>query len=898
MFKFYLPYYNDEKNYEEFNIVLDKTENVPTCPGIPLKHQQLIANLMRGVTNIDSLLLVHDLGTGKTCTAINSIEQNLIDYSYGMERAIILNRGKAIQNNFIYELVNRCTTQYKIGGDPTSGLSNEQTARLEKKLWSKYYTFDTFELFAKKLQNLTDIQIINRYNNTFFVVDEVHHILNEESRVYQEISRFISILPNKKVLLLSGTPVRDSPQDFIPIINLILKQKINPDTFRERYYDSNGNLTREFKLKLMNKVSYLQAIEPNIKIQYNGKIILDLQKFIVTPHIMSEFQTKIYLEAYNRDFGQGGVYSYSRQAIRFVFPDGTYGNQGYNNYINDKKYTFKPNMITELQQYGTDTNSILKKISELSAKYAYIIQHILEADKRGEKTIVYDDLVKGSGLILFSMLLTFIGFKKHRLITAETTTVSEISKIQTTFNNSVHGDKISVILGSRVIAEGFSFLDVLHEHIVPHWNNTETMQIVARGIRLNSHKKTLEENPNAAVTIYRHVSLPTNPDNRKQSIDYIMTKTSETKDIEINKVIDVIKEVSITCNEFIKRNGGKCFEKAKMFFTKNNIISVGFYEENKIQTIIELFKKHRNLHLNRIRSYIPGMSTPEILKYLFKIIDEKIFFENSIGVKCYINHYRNFFFVIDELVLPDTASEDEYLNMTLSYYCQDIKPYTLYSDNISYDDAVNLIENKDSNKNIQRLIELSLTVKLLDLNVEHPNTVQNILETYKNSYFIDKKRGLAAVWFLADIANEKASPSCLLNPITKEPWREWKKCNKMIRDEIENKRFSKIYLFEQKLEDKGVEYYGLWNPDLKEFCIKKVESGVEEDKRRISSGKRCVNWNKHDLLEIAQSLNISRDWDSWFESSRNYICNDIKQWLSENDLLIENKYCGLQRKKK
>lgn len=883
MFKLYLPYYNENENYEEFNIIVEKNEQLPKKAGQPLKHQKLITELMKGVTNIDCLLLVHDLGTGKTCTAINSIEKNLLDSSYGMSRAIILNRGKAIQNNFIYELVNKCTTRFKVG---------TETSGQQKKLWSKYYTFDTFEIFAKKINKMSDEQIINKYNNTFFVIDEVHHILNEESVIYQEISRFISLLPNKKVLLLSGTPVRDVPEDFVPIINLILDRKIDQKTFKDRYYDRNDNLTPEFKKIIMNKVSYLASSDPEITVKYYGKKILDLKKFIVASHIMSKFQSKYYMEAFEKDAKSGGIYNNSRQAVRFVFPDGTYGTEGYNNFINDKKYTFKAKMIRELQKYGTDTESVLRRIYEMSSKYAFIIESILEADKNGEKTIVYDDLVKGSGLIVFSMLLSFVGFKKHRLISAETTTVSEISNIQSKFNSSVNGEFISVIIGSKVISEGFTFLDVIHEHIVPHWNNTETMQVVARGIRMGSHQKTLQIKPNAVVTVYRNVSLPLN--NFEKSIDYIMTKTSETKDIEINKIIEAVREVSITCNEFIKRNGGNCYKKKPVFFDKNNIISVGFYEEEKLSQIIEIFKTRNIVHINQIKSVVKNMQTIEIVKYLEYIINNKIYFINNIGIKNYITEYRNYYYIIDE-ILPCGNYID------LSYYCQDVKPYIQINDNILFNDTVNIVSNiTTSNKNIQRLIELAVTVKMLNLNTTSPDTVDNILDKYKNSYFIDKNRNLSMVWFLSEIIEEKAKPTCLNNPNTNKPWKEWTKCNKSLKNELNNQRFRDMYEFENRvLNEKKQEYYGLWNPDINEFCIKHAtENSVLFDKRKISSGKRCVNWDKNELLDIGASLNMDVDWNSWAENSRNYICDDIKNWMEDKDLIIESKYCGIQRKKK
>lgn len=893
MFKYYLPLYDEEKipNYKEFDKKIKTRDDIPKKAGIPMPHQELIGNLLVGATPINKLLLVHDMGTGKSCTAINAIEKNIRDGIYGMSHAIILNRGKAIMNNFINELVNKCTTHYNTGNE-----------KIQKNLWSKFYTFETFEIFSKKIKKMSNKSILNNYNNTFLVIDEVHNLLNEESNAYTEISRFISIIPNLKVLLLTGTPVKDSPEDFVPIINLILsdEEKIDQKTFYDTCYDSNGELNYDFKKKLMNKVSYLKSSIPEIKVIEVGNPILNLKKFNVVSHYMQSFQNDIYNESYKKDFKDLGVYNNSRQASRFVFPDGTYGMEGFNSYISksnvriledsgfsiNKQYKFKTSMINELKKYGSDRNSIMKRIKELSIKYHFIIEKIFEANDKNEKSLVYDDLVKGSGLIVLSLLLSFLGFKKHRLLTSETSTISEISKIQKIFNEDTTGQRISVILGSKVIAEGFTFLDVLHEHVVPHWNNTETMQVIARGIRMGSHNKILKLNPNSFISIYRNISLSNEETN---SIDYIMTKTSESKEIEIDKIIDVIKETSITCNEFKERNGGKClnFDTEKII---DNYISIGSLEIKKLEEMYEFFKNNIYGHFNYIKNSLKFEIDEELLKYLHWFLDKKPKIINKKGVECYLNNIQNFYFLTENI-----RTESDVL---MSYYTEDLKPFSEYK---LYEDAISLeIVNFESNKNIQRLLELSTTIKLLNLKVTKIKKVDEILLKYKDNWMIDYENNYAAVWYLSDIVEEKANIRCLVRPQTDKPWNEWTKCSKLMKQNIFDKRNKETEEFEKKLKNSDIQYYGLWNPILKEFCIKNITDNITQiDKRQISSGKRCINWKKDELLTIARdNLQMDRNWDLWISNNRNYICNDIKNFLKQNNLLIENKSCGVQTKKK
>ncbi len=55
----------------------------------------------------------------------------------------------------------------------------------------------------------------------------------------------------------------------------------------------------------------------------------------------------------------------------------------------------------------------LQNINEYSAEYAYIIKSILNATRNGELSIVYNDSVRGSGLIVLTLLLELFGFTRN-----------------------------------------------------------------------------------------------------------------------------------------------------------------------------------------------------------------------------------------------------------------------------------------------------------------------------------------------------------------------------------------------------------------------------------------------------------------------------------------------------
>lgn len=889
MFKYFLPEYNTDNliQYYEFNNPeIVEAELPPKEIGVAMSHQELISNIMKGSSPIDNMLLVHEMGTGKTCTSINAIERNIKDGIFGLSKAIVLNKGKAILGNFENELVNKCTTDYSV-----SNSSSAKTDKsLSKKLWSKYYNLVTFEIFAKKLEGMSDRQIIKEYNNSFIVIDEAHNIVNENGRVFSQIFRFLKVLPRRKLLLMTGTPIKDSPIDFAPILSLLTGQQFPQNDFVNRFYD-NGNLTPEFYNLISGKVSYLDASKPEIKVSYVGEPYREIKKCVL--HVMSEFQSTSYARAYKMDTTGKGIYNNTRQAVRFVFPDGTFGSEGFDKYVNDRKFTFTNEMINYLHKNGNSTEAILKQIKNCSTKYESLIRTILESDKKKEKSLVYDDLVKGSGLIILKLCLDAVGFKKHRLLSSETTTPSEIQKIIKIYNSSMTGERISVILGSKVIAEGFTLTDVLHEHLTPHWNSTETNQVIARGIRMGSHRETVAKRPNAIVKVYKHISVPiSKPTN---SVDYIMNVISDGKQMEIDKILEAIKDSSITCEAFKGRNkNDKCLLSYNgKFDTSNDPISNN--KNFKIKYLLQrLFKTRARISFKELLTIITeelGIDNSE--HSLMEITENIIYWINN--NEPFINERGivvNLYFAKDEVFTSVIPTDDS----SLSTYTKDIRP-TIDIQDLQARFNTLVIKNQEQNSGDRlvlkdhRLLEIALTIKLLDL--ESKLDVDKLLdsEKYKNKWLIDEENKLAIAWY-GSLISKFIDITCLRKPKTKQPWNEWSKCPKKDIANVEGVINRNIIAAEQKLADAGLEFYGLKNPLSGDFCIKEVNLEEINDKRKRASGKRCINWNRQALNNVVKSLDVKYPAGT----TRQEICNLIEDHLTRVDAIVEDKFCGTQNK--
>jgi len=576
---FYEAIFRKKEFYENR---LDKTEVFPRERGILTKYQKTISRYLSSHTPYDRLLLVHSPGLGKSCSAIGAIEQIISEESI-FDGAIILAKGSPLLDNFLRELVEKCTPGQYIPENFSKLTELEKVRRIRKK--TKFYQLQTFAKFAKKLKKLTDDNISDLYSNKIVVIDEVHNLRIQTERdkesieTYYQFHRFLHIIKNCKVLLLSGTPMKDSPDEIASVANFLLpldQQFPTGEDFLQEYTTEQDNVYKikpekglELKEKLKGKISFLREAESSVQKEFIGEKYGNLKHFIVAPNFMSAFQSKGYKSAYDSDKGgKKGVYINSREASLFVYPDGSYGKEGFSKYIKSDKTksalrtgasvtSFKLSQELREKLIADSHEQILENIRMYSATYADVIKNILET--KGN-CFIYSSLVKGSAGILFSLLLELFGFGKangrerekglrYAILTNKTASATDIRRINNRFNNSdnLHGEFIKVIIGSRAVSEGFSFRNVIFESVnTPHWNYSETAQALARGIRLGSHNDLIKNGENPVVYILQPVSIPKEKYGIP-SIDLLMYQTSEDKDISIRNILRLLMETAFDC---------------------------------------------------------------------------------------------------------------------------------------------------------------------------------------------------------------------------------------------------------------------------------------------------------------------------------------------------------------
>lgn len=901
-----------------------------------LPHQKIIARFLSPYTIYDSLLLFHEVGSGKSCSAIGTIElAKDSGLNNSIRGALFLVRGDTIAENLKNELVFKCTDGKYIPDNFNSLTDLEKQIRIKKKV-SPFYDFQTFQTFATNIVSKnTDEELRRRYNNYYIVIDEVHNLRTDDpdNIVYNSFYRFLHTVQGCKIILMTGTPMIDKPEEFSKIMNLILPKdnQFEIETkFREKYLNDSGMLTKnidDFKNKIKGRVSYVKSMKSDVGRKFvgtplKGNINIDTCE-------MSDEQLKAYTQAIQKDRKQdreNGVkegstlYSNSKQASLFVYPeDGVYyyGKQLFEKYISISEIrTLETN--TSVKDYKLKSalfkgDNKMDSLKKFSSKYYKVIKCIM--DNPTELHFVYSELVTGSGLILFSKILEEMNFgrfkggnpvkskKKHySIITNDTTTVPQASNIIKTFNSSqnVNGDFIQVILGSSVISEGVTLKNVKHIHILtPHWNYAPIEQAIARAIRMFSHSD-LEGNVMVNIHLYCSVSKSYvyNP-NEDTFIDVKMYQTALKKDVSIKSVEHVVKKSAFDCYLTKERNTypeeynykreceyKECeytcdtdkpqtvdYSTYNLYYTQKEI-------EDGINKIKQIFRNHSFIFLKDLSGMIKK-SLYVTLECLRQMINYFVQVQDRFGNRCFIKIENDIIYICKKMQEEEGIMDTYYIDKP---YLANTNTYSDYINEYVVPISITKIMNPKTSSNTRikliKTLPRKIQTYLLETSIlaNREKQVANrsirseILEYYK-SYWVDR----------GDYIISSLSPEIYdVYRCLKKGEKQWVNCpNDLIRKEIKMKTEEKT-----KLTANQFGFYLIKKGD--KYLIRDVTSNEKvknKDNRSNSRGKACASYTKDNLILIADKIGLNKDD---LPSNKKEMCDIIESKLKELGLLEES----------
>jgi hypothetical protein len=423
-------------------------------PDIKLQdHQQRIADR---VTNDESRLLVyHGLGSGKSLSAIAAAEA--AKKKYKDDYGIVV--PAALKGNFEKEV-----------GKFTTNSSPEIMS---------YTGLALGKNFAEQPDTV--------------IMDEAHRLRNPGSASGQAAKRVARNAKN--LLLLTGSPVTNSPSDLANLLGMLHNKNITPEDFEKRFIDyesvnpgvvnwfrgvapgERGVVKNEDQLRglLRGKIDYQPSKTPE-GVNVNEEVIRvplspDQQK------IQKAIRTKIppgFLWKLDKEFPM------SRDELAKL-----------NSFLTGLRQV---SLSTQPFRYDKDPGRAFGQSSKLQTAMKNL-QGVLDSDPR-KKAIIYSNFID-SGLKPYSSAL-----EKAKIPHGIFHGSIPVKQRQQALKDYNEGKLRALLLGPAA-AEGISTKGTsLIQLLDPHWHESRSQQAKGRGLRFDSHQDLPEELKNVAVQRY------------------------------------------------------------------------------------------------------------------------------------------------------------------------------------------------------------------------------------------------------------------------------------------------------------------------------------------------------------------------------------------------------------
>ena len=260
-----------------------------------LAHQHFVKRFMSGQTPYKSILLYHGLGSGKTCSAIG-ISEEMRSYTKqtGVNSKIYIVASPNVQDNFRLQLfdesklvqtngfwsLNTCVgTKILNEINPTNSLlQREKIVSQAKTIINRDYKFMGYLEFSNYIERKIDVlsptaeqELIKKYfSNSLVIIDEVHNCTKDSKTLSSQLKKLAKHADDLRFILLSATPMYNSPREIIWITNLM---NLNDGRSAIKYsdvFDDEGNILEVkedkganlLRRKLNGYISYVRGENP------------------------------------------------------------------------------------------------------------------------------------------------------------------------------------------------------------------------------------------------------------------------------------------------------------------------------------------------------------------------------------------------------------------------------------------------------------------------------------------------------------------------------------------------------------------------------------------------------------------------------------------------------------
>ena len=510
------------------------------------RPQKFLREFMSPDSDHTGILVYHEPGAGKTCTAI-SIAEGYI----GIQRPVVI-LPAFLRDNFRDELRTQCagnayireTEKNKLAKlDYDSPERERIIARTNERIDANYDIYSYNKAVALLQKGELDL------SNKLLIIDEVHNMISETGTYYNSLQNAINGAdPKPRIVLLSATPIFDRPAEFAQTMNLLLpddQQMPSEGEFYEQFLEtrtSKGVITHTMK----NERAFRRMIRGYVSYNHGGSPIaypkLEVEYVRVK---MSQYQYDIYQGITDGSLlssigGLGKEVSNSfligsRMASNIVYPGGQMGMTG----------------LEKMRQRDWSLDTIDRYAPKFSAIYDRI-------RNTRRPSMVYSGFKGPGGIAPLVLFLRAQGYKdvleegpgpNRYAVWSGDATPEDKARILSLINNkdNVDSSMCTVLLGSPSIKEGVSLKRMGAVHILePYWNTSRMDQVIGRARRLCSHADL----PKKSQVVQIYIYLAVHPKAKPFSVDERILQMAIDKQQINTQFSQAIKGAAVDCPLF------------------------------------------------------------------------------------------------------------------------------------------------------------------------------------------------------------------------------------------------------------------------------------------------------------------------------------------------------------
>jgi hypothetical protein len=534
------------RNSTSFPYIIEQTlKNIPT-DDVLRYHQRLVIEYVMKFPDLRGLLLVHQMGSGKTILGISICEA--LQKHYPKAKKIFL-VSKSLHGN-----VEKNLLKLNIPSEDYILLSSNANNMLEQ-IQKKFWTLDDCHIIVDEAQLIFN-SIVNGSKNA---IGLYYHIMNAKK---------------VKLFFLSGTPCVNDFFELAVCYNM-LHGYININNRQETLFPEYHHLFHHYFDVTVekNRMKFKARIVGLTSVYKSDKVFPKLEETKVHKVKMSDRQFFEYKLAKQKE-DDGARFTPQKKMTALIKKDNVISSYKINTRQLSNALFPESALVVGINEFGNKavtrdfkllTEDFFKNIKTFSPKVLKV-EEIIKSYKV-EKGYVYSQFLD-SGLNIIGGHLERNGYNVFSLdnqeykpntfayITGEID--PEVRDVIIEIFNSdknTDGKIIKVLLISSAVAQGIS-LNECNFCIVfePYWNMARINQVINRGRRLDSH---LNMTANRQY-IQPHVLLAETLDPKVISTDITLWESALESQKEIDIFLKMIEEASIDCLNY-KKPGIECF---------------------------------------------------------------------------------------------------------------------------------------------------------------------------------------------------------------------------------------------------------------------------------------------------------------------------------------------------